>query len=294
MDSYYGNVNSRGAHPHPSFSRFVAFLDVLGMKEWLKKESPREIAETIDVALRACEPSSCGNWKGRKYGPLIGTTHFSDSLLAWSPDDSWISLVTICTALKMIVGVALGNGVPLRGALSVGEVVCNAKTLRFVGPAIADAYAWAESRDRRYRSVGVELTPSLLKQMQERAIADPVPAYLDCPIGGVPRAVIMREKESSSELMWYGDGLFINHWRHGMFSNADPCALFHARNLPVDSQVERKVVEMKEFFDASRASQTADRDRLAREGRTITSEMIDLEKVYAAHFDLDVMRLGRE
>jgi len=87
MRILHGNVQGRPAIPHPAYDRYVAVLDVLGMKAWLEVATPQAIAEKLDEALAACDQACSGSVDGRRYGPLLGTTHFSDTLLVWSPDD---------------------------------------------------------------------------------------------------------------------------------------------------------------------------------------------------------------
>lgn len=248
MIAQHGNVSGRQARSHPAYRRYVALLDVLGMKDWLERDPAQVIAEHLDAALVACDQSSSGSLDARSYGPLISTVHFSDCLLAWSPDDSWASLATICSAVKMIVIVALQKGVPLRGAISVGEVVCNRATQRFVGNPIADAYLWSERKPHPYSSVGVDLTPSALSDIGSRLTSAPIPPHWDSDPGGLPGAVFERNREASDSLVWYQDRLFINHWGHGVFAHANPRELFLMRGLPLKEDSERKMRDMEAFF----------------------------------------------
>ena len=221
------------------------------MTEWLKVASPQEIAERLDVALMACDQSSMGSIDGASYGPLISTTHFSDTIFVWSPDDSWASFAAICSAVKLIVLIALGQGVPLRGAISHGDAVCNSKTLRFVGPPIADAYNWSEHK-RLYRSVGVDITPPTIEWLRSKLASDPVPDCFGSTQGGVPTQIIAGAREYSSNLIWYMDCLFVNHWEHGFFVGNNPTELFNRRGLPTDDSVREKIESMNQFFVASR------------------------------------------
>jgi hypothetical protein len=250
----HGNVTSRKARSHPAHRRYVALLDVLGMKDWLQKESAQKIAEHLDQALVACDQSSSGAVDGCTYGPLISTVHFSDSLLAWSPDDSWASLATICASVKMIVTVALDNGVPLRGAISVGDAVCNLATQRFVGNPIAEAFIWSEEK-RPYRSVGVDLTPTVLSDVRVKLAAGPIPPCWDSAHGGLLREVLDGSLEHSRLLIWYQGCLFLNHWSHGAFAGAGPREMFLKRGLPVTAKVEQKLIDMEAFFSVAKALQ---------------------------------------
>ncbi len=243
-----------------AFRRFVAVLDVLGMKSWLENAGPSQIAEKLDAAFVACEQSSVGRLRdGTTFGPVIGVTHFSDSLLAWAPDDSWPSFGALCLATKMIIAVAIYQGVPLRGSISVGETVCRPRELRFVGQAIADAYLWSEKDpQRRYKSVGVDITPSTVKSLQGQV--QTIPPHWRAGWMGIVASVIAGPDGDSDLLTWFNGLLFVNHWAHGIFTAHDPRELFMRRNLPVESNsadaVARKLEEMMEFYGLARTRQT--------------------------------------
>ncbi len=62
--------------PHPAHPRFIALLDMLGMKSWLSNASPQDIAETVEKTLTRCRTISYGVATGRiAYGPIVGVTH---------------------------------------------------------------------------------------------------------------------------------------------------------------------------------------------------------------------------
>lgn len=298
--SLFGNVQSRAAQPHPAHTRYIALLDVLGMKAWLERDSAQSIAESLDVALVASVQSSCGTTKeGVNYGPIVEVTHFSDSLLAWTPDDSWASLGTLCSSIKMIVGVALKHGVPLRGSIAHGEVVCNKETLRFVGQPIAEAYQWAEG-GRPFKSVGVDISPQTIAKLRKKIFESPIPKHWE---GSLSADVIQRNAEGDSNFIWHKDCLFVNHWAHGMFVRANPGELFLKRGLPVPSSkeaeaVESKVKEAAEFYGAyDRLKMNFwERDELrARESGVslgqLMAEAFQLQQ--EDHINLDYLRKSR-
>ena len=249
----HGNTLSHSPPPHPSYQRFLAVMDVLGMKEWLRVETAQAIAERMDGALAACAQTCSGSFGNQPYGPLLGTTHFSDTLLLWSPDDSWASFATICSSAKLIVAVALEQGVPLRGAISVGEAVCSASTMRFVGPPLAEAYLWAEDAKRPYRSVGVDITPSTTARLLEKLERAPLPSCWQSEFDGIHTETLRGDSQKAGMLMWFRGCLFLNHWSHGIFTGADPVEMFLRRNLPVDEEVRAKASDLTTFFQEGRA-----------------------------------------
>lgn len=297
MITGHGNVQGRPASAHPSYQRYLALLDVLGMKVWLEKDNARSIAEALDIALVACGQSSCGTTgEGIAYGPLIEVIHFSDSIIAWSPDDSWASLGALCSSIKMIVGVALTHGVPLRGSIALGDVVCNQKTLKFVGQPIAEAYLWAE-KQRPFKSVGVDLTPQTISKLTARFTADPIPSHWR---SALPEAVIRREIEGHEDLIWHADCLFINHWAHGMFLHCDPVAMFLERKLPVppdqETAVQSKLRELQEFYAKHQrleSRQSADLLQRTNRARNFDSRIEDFKFQQADYAQLDSLRKSR-
>jgi hypothetical protein len=293
MIAMHGNVTGRHALPHPAFPRFVAILDVLGMKEWLKKDSASAIAESLDVALIACEQSSCGiTGAGVSYGPIVDVIHFSDALIAWTPDDSWASLGVLCSSIKMIVGVALTNGVPLRGAIAHGEAVCNPRTLKFVGKPIAEAYLWA-GKQRLFKSAGVDLTPLTVSRLVSLLAKEPIPDHWKTYLSS---DVLRRKTEGAEDLMWHADCLFINHWNHGMFLRCDPTAMFLKRNLSVAADqraaVDAKLRELQEFY-ANHQLVRSRNNRSRPEGTDVPSQVKDFELRQADYVALDKLRKVR-
>lgn len=256
MPGNFACVSSRKARRHPAYSRYIAVLDVLGMKSWLRCASAQWIAESLDEALAASDQASMGDTiEGEVYGPLIGVTHFSDSLLMWSPDDSWPSLFVMCNAVKMLVGSALSHGTPLRGAIALGEAVCQPTTMRFVGAPIAEAFVWAE-KERQYRSVGVDITPKTLASLRDRLSREPIPD-LWRQYDALDDDVIVGTESWSKLLMWHTETLLVNHWAHGTFLAANVTEMFLKRALPTppeeEEEVQRKIQAMEGFARASRS-----------------------------------------
>jgi len=288
MGFRHGNVESRPAQPHPAYDRYIAVLDVLGMKEWLRVDTAQSIAERLDVALAACDQACSGAVDGGAYGPLLGNTHFSDTLLIWSPDDSWASLAVICSSVKLIVATALEYGVPLRGAISLGSAVCSPRTMRFVGQPIADAFLWSD-KERKYRSVGVDITPRTLDKLKGKLERQSLPRCWDCWLHGTPVDVLKGDAECSHDLIWYEDGLYLNHSAHGIFTGGDPEAMFEQRGLDLDESARAKRDAMVHFFATARAatrrSLAGSFDRVA-DGKRILEQL-------AEYLKLDAVRLAR-
>ncbi len=218
----------------PARRRFVALLDVLGMRSWLERVTPDKIASALDSAIGEAvtglassggrivaenrtltititaagpQPASSGPLQTESYGPLVGVAHFSDTLLAWAPDDSWASLSVLSSTVTSLLSVALREGIPMRGAIAVGDVVCAPKEQRFVGMPIADAYVWAE-KDCPYRCVGVSFTPVTLELL--RSMLPEVPAW--CAADFPKQVIETSECVAAGNVAWFGATLMLNHW----------------------------------------------------------------------------------
>lgn len=261
-------VYSSGSPPsgirHTAHRRFVALVDVLGMKEWLKKEPAQNIADFFDEAMAWSEMSSKGEADGQPFGPLITSVKFSDSLFFWAPDDSWVSFITLSEALRMIMSRALKKGVPLRGSISVGEVVCNQQSQSYIGNPIADAYHWTEDpkSGRPYKSVGIDFTPETIQEIQKKLEKDPIPTWWGEEHYHLPSDLEVLQDQSrqlaSNSLIWYEGCLFINHWsEHFLFlSNPQDLShkqklenMFHQRELNINCRTQKKLDEMLKFFE---------------------------------------------
>jgi hypothetical protein len=241
-----------------SYSRFVAVLDILGMKQWLNQESASDIANKIEAAFWATptlhdkNPPLEGNGIRGTNSP-ISIAHFSDTMLLWSPDDSWASLCRMLSAIISLIPPALADGVPLRGSISVGEAVCLPEKLRFVGQPIVDAFLWSE-KNRSYRSVGVDLTPCTIQWLNEKHLREPMPRYME--FEGSDNFSTFDAK--CRYLIKYDGLVMVDHWQSAYFIGEDPVAMFNSRKLECETDKDRedvrvKISQMEDFLKVSRA-----------------------------------------
>ncbi|MDE1716473.1 hypothetical protein PWG14_28820 [Chromobacterium amazonense] len=245
----FNNVCSQPTSKQKSYPRFVAILDILGMKQWLNQSNPEEIATQVEYALSACDHVARGSYNNQPFGPLVQFTHFSDTVFAWTPDDSWTSFSVITDALNMVMGIALKNGIPMRGSISIGEAVCNSDRLRFVGNPISDAYKWSEIDEaRKYKSAGIDFTPITIETLSNKLKTTSIEKDLNNDRHGKISDVLTKKIEMNSKLIWHKNQLFINHWSHGMFLRCEPNVLFHKRGLPSNTEVEKKCAQLIEFY----------------------------------------------
>lgn len=201
----FANVTTGPARPLPQRRRFVLFGDVLGMKVWLANEPASEIGGSLYgyISQTAAQLVSA-EMDGEPVGPLLGHVLFSDSLMAYTVDDSWPSLWAITSFGKMLTSVALKGGIPVRGAISVGPVVMDRRKGVFVGTAISDAYACAEL-DKSYRGCGIEVTPGAVGAVQNMDKEDPHAQLVDT-------TAMSTDPGYRAPLLRFRDRVLVNHW----------------------------------------------------------------------------------
>lgn len=144
------NAEAETAHvPRPEIGRYAfAMFDVLGFSNWLEiaglevvLDRYRELIDT--VVIRRNEEGGLGAVQTREGALLVitrppGYAYFSDTIMLWQPlvpqlvDDFMARCCElICEALVM--------GIPLRGAITLGEAVLDRKTNFFLGSPLVEA-----------------------------------------------------------------------------------------------------------------------------------------------------------
>ena len=114
---------------------YVAFLDVLGFKALVENNSHEELSRIYEKALLGGMSFGLSN---RQYATLNGpagrvltkdTTAVpvnslivSDSIIIWTKDDSRRSFQDIVSVVRGVLAHSCFEGLPLRGAISVGPV----------------------------------------------------------------------------------------------------------------------------------------------------------------------------
>lgn len=218
----HGDIFQTPEPPFVSKQRFVALVDVLGMKNWLNRAAPASIAAEVGaIGPHTIDQASSGqrldSGQASHWGPLVGTTHFSDTIFAWTYDDSWASLSLLCNAMKTVMGVAAMKSIPLRGAISFGEMVCDAPRLRFVGQPLANAHIW-ESKECPYKGIGISLTPLALEYIMAKAVSEPIHAMCRNDFG----AEAFADPLYSGPLFCWNEGIcFVAHWATAAFAGRE-------------------------------------------------------------------------
>lgn len=210
--SQYANVPAHlptiTVHSH---RRFVCLLNVLGMESWLGASSPEEIAGELATAFQQLSYIAAGSevtveegiMNETQLGPLIGWAVFSDSTLLYTPDDTWASFWVLAVGVQLLVSQFLKDGVPLRGAISIGEVAVSRSRSIFVGQPLADAHNYER---KKVKGIGVRLTDSCLASL----CPEDVPSAFQ---RGFAPPFWRKNLKTTDLLAWFDGCVYVNHWR---------------------------------------------------------------------------------
>lgn len=145
--------------------RFVVFLDIMGFKERVARNSAddlykeltafnRDIVKIIS-SVSNVETERGGEQEGFSDAALISNdaqdaimlAQFSDSIVLFSNDDSPRSLQMISRVASGIMMSAIHREkpIPLKGALAEGHITCDMSKQLFFGQALIDAYLLEEN-----------------------------------------------------------------------------------------------------------------------------------------------------
>ncbi|MBW1855655.1 MAG: hypothetical protein JRJ00_13405 [Deltaproteobacteria bacterium] len=145
-------------------NRWIAYLDILGFKKLVDQHKGNidTFAEAIydnvlvEITKRSDRISNSLNKK-------VDYAWFSDSFILFTEDDTSDSFSSIETVLWEVFEKMMTTKKMLRGALSVGEFYSNKERNTYIGPALIDAYDYAEKQ----KCIGLVLTPKAHDKLYE-------------------------------------------------------------------------------------------------------------------------------
>ena len=127
---------------------WAGFFDLLGMKRMSESDSYiyfDTISKTIEeLKYRA---KACDN---------VGYAWFSDSFFVYTNDDSIASFLAIDSTCRHFFYDLIMMEIPVRGAISCGQLYSDIKNNIIFGKALTEAYKYSEAQDW----IGFILTPS--------------------------------------------------------------------------------------------------------------------------------------
>jgi hypothetical protein len=161
----------------PTCDRFVAFLDILGFKDRIFRDTHENILNDFRLFINTVEhieehsPILLTNWKDSPYynHAKIKPVTFSDSILLVTGDDSAISLIRLAIRTQQIVEKAISMRIPIKGAISFGNQTADVTNSLYFGKPLIYAY---EIQDEilLYSVVLHHTTEQRIKQLSEYPI----------------------------------------------------------------------------------------------------------------------------
>ena len=124
--------------------RFVAFFDVMGFKDMVARNSHSFVLEklhSLEVGLSVLD-----DIRAKKYvygNTPVSETHvmkFSDSIVIFTESDTEEDANKIILDSALLLEHAFLKGIPMKGAISYGEVTVDFNKFIFFGQPIIDAY----------------------------------------------------------------------------------------------------------------------------------------------------------
>ena len=128
---------------NPTDKRFVCFLDIMGFKDLVMRNSHDEIYEML-MELSKHRTSLESKNLPSKYADSLKTVSFSDSIVVFTKDDSIASFDLLTIAVSWLFAKAMEDGIPMKGAISCGEMSINITRQIFFGQPLIDAYLLEE------------------------------------------------------------------------------------------------------------------------------------------------------
>lgn len=128
--------------------RYIAFLDIMGFSDYVYRNPHAAVVKRMSIFQKII---STNGTELKEIAKLISnkdeaikTVSFSDSVLIISSDESTASLESILFCSQMILVASFLNKIPIKGAISYGDMTADFDNSLFVGKALIDAYNLGE------------------------------------------------------------------------------------------------------------------------------------------------------
>lgn len=128
-------------------NRFVVYLDILGFKDFVSRNSHADVYEMMTKLSNTKETINdvlSGDLEEKYRNKNLYTTSFSDSVILFSKDDSTASLDIITGCASFLIAEAMRNSIPMKGAIAHGLISVNKAHQIYFGQPLIDAYLLQE------------------------------------------------------------------------------------------------------------------------------------------------------
>jgi len=127
----------------PTCKRFVAFLDIMGFKDMVLRNSHEDVykmLKSFSPAVAAVEWAAKRDLKAKDTKATTRPVIFSDSIILISSDDSKEAANDILFNVRWIFYNAILREIPIKGAIAYGEQTADFKKSLHFGKPLIDAY----------------------------------------------------------------------------------------------------------------------------------------------------------
>ena len=141
--------------------RWFCYLDLLGFTSLVNDKNIEHVIPLYKKALAKMEQAAV------QKKPLgIIYSWFSDTFIIYSRNDKEEDFANVEQVGRLFFQSLILNKIPVRGAITHGALYSQSSKNIFVGPALIDAYNYAEKQDW----IGFILTPSVSKRLENTSI----------------------------------------------------------------------------------------------------------------------------
>lgn len=141
--------------------RWFCYFDLLGFTALVQNKGIEQVMPIYQKALSLIERVA-----ETKKTLGISCSWFSDSFIIYSQGGQDGDFAHLEQAGRLFFQELILHQIPVRGALTFGELYTQAAKNIYIGPALIDAYCYAEKQDR----LGFVLTPSVSARLEDTSI----------------------------------------------------------------------------------------------------------------------------
>lgn len=126
-------------------NRFVCFLDIMGFKDMVMRNSHKDIYDILQEFSKDRETLENVKSLPKHFeADSLKTVSFSDSIVVFTKSDSLKCFELLSMSVSWLFATALSKGIPLKGAIALGEMSINSSRQIFFGQPLIDAYLLEE------------------------------------------------------------------------------------------------------------------------------------------------------
>ncbi|OMC73636.1 hypothetical protein BK121_08815 [Paenibacillus odorifer] len=164
---------------------FTAFLDILGFKELVMNNTHNELKEifknSIYDTIDHIKKAQIDAYVKFQFTDKLDFLVVSDSIIIWADNTSLKSFLGIVTATTFLTAICMERGVPLRGAISMGNisVIKSGESINVFGDSIVNAYELENKQewsgviiDDRCMSINNIKDTTVLKDLKKEMIVE--------------------------------------------------------------------------------------------------------------------------